>query len=149
MKKNIVKLSFLSLIFLFTESIYASDEIKDIGEVKDRPVDDAIKIVVKEDTIKGGDKLKDSYHDEKVSLSTIDKVYQIERDNLYFPPYRCLIYHSNEKITEIGIMNDSKINFKIPKSLLSVGDIIVVTNKLVVRGNPFGQFLVEEIEILK
>lgn len=149
MKKNIVKLTLVSLILLFMGSVYASDEKKNIGEVESIPVDDAIKTVVKEDTIKGGDKLKDSYHDEKISLLTIDKVYRIERDNLYFPPYRCFIYHTNEKTTEIGTINDSKIAFEIKKSLLSVEDIIVVTNKLVVKGNPFGKFIVEEIEVLK
>lgn len=146
MKKNIVKLSLLSLMLLFVGSVYASDEKKDIGEVKDRPVDDAIKTVVKEDTIKGGDKIIDSYHSEKISLSTIDKVYQIKRNNLNFPPYRCFIYHTNKKITEIGITNGSKIDFKIKKSLLSEGDIIIVTNKLVVKSNPFGKFILEEIE---
>ena len=146
----------LSLIFLFVGSIYASDEKKDIPiddankiVVKAIPVDDAVKTVVKEDSIKGGDKLEDSYNDEKILLSTIDKVYQLKRDNLYFPPYRCFIYHTNEKITKIGTINNSKIDFKIQKSLLSVGDIIVVTNNLVVKGNPFGQVVVEEIEILE
>jgi len=91
MKRNI-KLSLLGLMFLVVGSVYASNE-KNIEEVKDRPVDDAVKTVVKEDTIKGGDKLQDSYHEAKISLSTIDKVYQIKRDNLYFPPYKCFIYH--------------------------------------------------------
>jgi len=147
MKRNIVKLNLLGLMFLLIGNVYASNE-KNI-EVKDRPVDDAIKTIVKEDTIKGGDKLQDSYHEEKISLSTIDKIYQIKRDNLYFPPYRCFIYHKNEKITEIGIINDSKIDFQIKKSLLSEGDYILVTSNLKVKGNPFGKFVVEEIEVLK
>ena len=149
MKKNIVKLSLLSLMLLFVGSAYASEK-KDIGEVKDRPVDDAVKTVVKEDTIKGGGKLEDTYHDDKkILLSTVNKVYHVKRNNLHFPPYKCYIYHTNKKITEIGTINDFKIDFKIKKSLLSVGDIIVVTNKLVVRGNPFGKLVIEEIKVLK
>lgn len=144
MKNKIFK---LSLVFLFIGNIYASNETKNTEEVKNRPVDDAIKTVVKEDSIKGGDKLKDSYHYEKVSLLSLDKVYQIKRDNLNFPPYKCFIYDSKENQIEIGTVNDSKIDFKIQKSLLSVGDTIIVTNKLEVKSNPFGKFIIEEIEI--
>ena len=144
MKKQILKLSMLGLMLLFLNTAYGIDENK-------KPVDEALEYTPKEDTIKGGDKLTDSYNDEKISLSNIDKNYIIERKDLNFPPYKCFIYHLDGTETEIGTINDSKINFKIKKSLLSVGDIILVTNLLDVtdKKNPFKKFIIEEVEIVE
>ena len=161
MKKQVIKLSVVGLILLLSANIYASNE-KEILEIKDRPVDDAVKTVVKEDTIqykyklkedtiKGGDKLKDHYYDIKISLKSIKGSYKINRKDLLFPPYRCFIYHNGGKETEIGIIDKSSIYFEIKKSLLNVGDIILVTNKLDInsKNNPIKKMIIEEIEIKK
>jgi len=150
MKKQVIKLSVVGLILLLSANIYASNE-KEILEIKDRPVDDAVKTVVKEDTIKGGDKLEDHYYDIKISLKSIKGSYKISRKDLLFPPYRCFIYHNGGKETEIGIIDKSSIYFEIKKSLLNVGDIILVTNKLDInsKNNPIKKMIIEEIEIKK
>lgn len=150
MKKQVIKLSVVGLILLLSANIYASNE-KEILEIKDRPVDDAVKTVVKEDTIKGGDKLEDHYYDIKISLKSIKGSYKISRKDLLFPPYRCFIYHNGGKETEIGIIDKSSIYFEIKKSLLNVGDIILVTNKLDInsKNNPIKKMIIEEIEITK
>jgi len=150
MKKQAIKLSVVGLILLLSANIYASNE-KEILEIKDRPVDDAVKTVVKEDTIKGGDKLEDHYYDIKISLKSIKGSYKINRKDLLFPPYRCFIYHNGGKETEIGIIDKSSIYFEIKKSLLNVGDIILVTNKLDInsKNNPIKKMIIEEIEIKK
>ena len=150
MKKQVIKLSVVGLILLLSANIYASNE-KEILEIKDRPVDDAVKTVVKEDTIKGGDKLEDHYYDIKISLKSIKGSYKINRKDLLFPPYRCFIYHNGGKETEIGIIDKSSIYFEIKKSLLNVGDIILVTNKLDInsKNNPIKKMIIEEIEIKK
>jgi len=150
MNRQMVKLSIVGLIILLSSNIYASSE-KEMLEVKDRPVDDAKEMLVKADTIKGGGKLKDHYHDIKISLKSIKESYQISRKDLLFPPYRCFIYHDGGKETEIGTSNTSVINFKINKSLLSVGDTILLTNNQNSENenNPIKKIVVEEILILK
>ena len=144
MNKMIVKLSLLSFMLFVTNNALASEGDK-------KPVDEAMSIKVPKDTIKGGDKLEDDYKGTKVSLSSLEKVHEIKRENLHFPPYRCFVYHSKDKQTEIGKMNDSTIEFKINKSLLSVGDIILVLNSQNVKSktNPFGKFIVEEILVVE
>lgn len=150
MKKKIVKLSTIGLILLFTHGTYATEKTN-MDEKEKKPVDEALEHKPKEDTIKGGGKLKDKYHNTTVSLSSIENSYQIKRSDLHFPPYKCYIYHSNTQTTKIGISKESEIKFEIDKSLLNIGDIIVVTNSLNVnnKNNPFGKFIVEEIEIVE
>lgn len=147
MNKKII----LGMMLLFVNGAYATNENKKPVEIHEKPVDEALENKPKEDSIKGGDKLKDKYHDEKISLSSIKDNYKIERNDLNFPPYKCFIYHPNTKTTEIGTSDASKIDFKIKKSLLKIGDIILVTNSLNVTNpnNPFGKFIVEEIEVVK
>ena len=149
MNKKIVKLSIL--VLLLTHATYATNENKNPTEVNEKPVDEALEHKPKKDTIKGSDKLTDKYHEAEISLSSIKGNYKIERNDLNFPPYKCFIYHPNTKITEIGTSNASKINFKIKKSLLKIGDIIVVTNSLNVihKDNPFGKFVIEAIQVVK
>ena len=147
MKKKII----LGMMLLFVNGAYATNENKKPVEIHEKPVDEALEHKPKEDSIKGGDKLKDKYHEAEISLSTIQDSYKLERSDLNFPPYKCFIYHPNKKITEIGTSNVSKINFKIKKSLLKIGDIIVVTNSLNVihKDNPFGKFVIEAIQVVK
>jgi len=149
MNKKIVKLSIL--VLLLTHVSYATNENKNPTEVNEKPVDEALEHKPKEDSIKGGDKLKDKYHEAEISLSTIEDSYKLERSDLNFPPYKCFIYHPNTKITEIGTSNSSKIDFEIKKSLLKDRDIIVVTNSLNVihKDNPFGKFVIEAIQVVK
>ena len=92
-----------------------------------------------------------SFVGRQVPLASIKESYQISRKNLNFPPYRCFIYHDDGNETEIGTNNESFIDFKINKSLLKVGDTIVVTNKLdfIDDNHPIKKEIVEQIEILK
>ena len=145
----------LSLMALLTIDSFADEsktkkENLKIVEVKEKPVDEALENSPKEDTIKGGGKVEDTYHYKEIFLSKIDKNYRIIRENLHFPPYRCFIYHSNNGSQEdiIKDINSSKIDITIPKDKLKVGDRIFIINNLEAN-NIFKKFVVEEIEIIK
>ena len=140
---TILKLTTLSLMLLFTNNSWA----KEITNGKPI-IDDAYGKKPKTDTIKGGDGLKDEYKEKNISLSTLKSSYHIQRKDLLFPPYQCFIYHTDGKQTEIGTSNSTTIDFTIDKSLLTVGDTIVVTNRLNAI-NPLGKFVIEEIAIKK
>jgi len=146
MIKNILKLSTAILMLLFVSNSYVSATAND-GKIT---VDEAQSQIPNPDTIKGGDDIKDKYIDRNVSLSSIEKFYVIERENLLFPPYRCFIYHPKGNETDIGIIDNVTINFSIDKSRLNIGDIILVTNEQEVKSNnPIKQFIIEEVTIIK
>ena len=145
MIKNILKLSTVTLMIIFSSTIYAS---KDDGSKI--TVDEAQSKPPKKDTIKGGDDLKDKYIENNVSIASIKKSYIIKRENLLLPPYRCFIYHPKGNETTIGVINSTKIEFSIDKSKLKIGDIILVTNKVSIEGDtPIDKVIVEEINITK
>ena len=142
---TILKLTTLSLMLLFTNNSWA----KEITNGKPI-IDDAHGKKDKEDTPKGGDGLKDEYRDKNISLSTLKSSYHIQRKDLLFPPYRCFIYHADDKQTEISTSNSTTIDFTINKSLLTVGDIILVTNSIDVESiNSVKKLVIEEISIRK
>jgi len=147
MNRKIIQLSVVSLMLLFVGDIYANDEKKTTLEVKDRPVDDAVKTVVKEDSIKGGEKKKDKQHQDNILLKELGKTYQINRKGLNYPPYRCYIYHADKSSSEIGIIDGSTISFTINKSQLVIGDTIVVTNNQDTGDKNYPKMPIEWIEI--
>jgi hypothetical protein len=157
MKKTILKLSLVSFMLFGTNTFADTDKTKKMTEVDKKikggttTVDEALETKPINDGIKGGGKSKDKIHDINVSLASIKESYQISRKNLNFPPYRCFIYHDDGNETEIGTSNEFFIDFKINKSLLKVGDTIVVTNKLdfIDENHPIKKEIVEQIEILK
>jgi hypothetical protein len=157
MKKTILKLSLVSFMLFGTNTFADTDKTKEMTEVDKKikggttTVDEALETKPINDGIKGGGKSKDKIHDINVSLASIKESYQISRKNLNFPPYRCFIYHDDGNETEIGTSNEFFIDFKINKSLLKVGDTIVVTNKLdfIDENHPIKKEIVEQIEILK
>ena len=153
MKKIRHNLTLLSLILLFSSNTFANnDKSKEIVEtsekVKPKIIDEAEKDTPKKDSIKGGGKLQDIIRDINVSLSNIKEFYKVNRKDLHYPPYKCFIHHINDINTEIGISNNSTMSFKIKKSSLKVGDVIVVTNNIK-NNSPFKQVIIEWIEIIK
>ena len=150
MTPSLIKLSTLSIIILLTNNIFANEETKKnpiIIKSSTKPVDEADKLKPKKDKIKGGEKLKDKAVKHLIKLSDIKEHYQIKRSGLHFPPYRCFIY-SNGKEIEIGVINKKTIDFKIKQSLLKIGDIILVTNKLDIQSkSPIKKVIIEEIEV--
>jgi len=157
MKETILKLTLVGFMLLSINTFADTDKTKEIIDIDKKikggtsPVDEALEKKPIDDTIKGGGKSKDKVHDINISLSNIKDSYLISRKNLNFPPYRCFIYHDDGNETEIGTSNESFINFKIKKSLLKVGDTIVVTNKLdyIDDDYPIKKEIVEQIEIVK
>jgi len=147
MKRKIIQLSVVSLMLLFVGNIYANDDKKATLEVKDRPVDDAVKTVVKEDSIKGGEKKKDKQHQDNILLKELGKTYQINRKGLNYPPYRCYIYHADKSSSEIGIIDGSSISFTINKSQLAEGDTIIVTNNQDTGDKNYPKMIIEWIEV--
>ena len=145
MIKNILKLSTVTLMIIFSVTVYASKD--DATKIT---VDEAQSKPPKQDTIKGGDDLKDKYIENNISISSIEKSYIIKRENLLLPPYRCFIYHPKGNETTIGVTNSTNVEFSIDKSKLKVGDIILVTNKVSIEGDtPIDKFIIEEINIIK
>ena len=154
MNKRLATLALTTLVLLFASNLSANDEKKkEITklEIPKKPVDEAQEDKPTKDTVKGGDKTKDkSSKPKKISLSTLKESYNIKRSNLHFPPYRCFIYHENGTETEIGTSSDLSIDFNIKKSLLNIGDTIVVTNALDVHiKHPIKKVIIEQIEIVK
>lgn len=153
MNKTLLKLSSVSLILLLlsTNSFAEDEKKKDIAKTEKsdgkRPVDDADKKKPKEDNIKGGDKVKDKEVNATIKLSSIKNHYTIKRSGLHYPPYRCFIYR-NGKETDIGTSQETSFTFKVDKSLLNVGDEILITNRLdSVR--PLPKEIIHDVEIVK
>jgi len=157
MKKTILKSSLVGFMLLGTNIFANTDKTKELTEIEKKikggttTVDEAFEKKPIEDSTKGGGKSKDKVHDINISLASIKECYQISRKDLSFPPYRCFIYHDDGNETEIGTSNESFIDFKIKKSLLQVGDTIVVTNNLDFNddNHPIKKEIVEQIEIVK
>ena len=155
MQKTVLKLTLLIGFVLIGSNLVASDDkvkgVEKISKVKKPPiVDEAQKDKPKEDSVKGGGKSKDISNESNISLSTIKDVYQIKREGLKNPPYRCYIYHADKSKSEIGIIDDSTISFTINKSKLVVGDTIVVTNsQKMKKDKEFPKFIIEWVEVQK
>jgi len=154
MNKTLLKLSFISVILLlFTSYSFADDKNKkEVTKTEKsdggRPVDDAGEKKPKEDYPKGGDKIKDKEENATIKLSNIKNQFIIKRSELHYPPYRCFIYHPSGKETDIGTSNKVSFTFKINKSLLSIGDEILITNRLDSTG-PLTKEIIHDIEIIK
>jgi len=153
MKKIRHNLTLLSLILLLSNNTFANnDKSKEIVEtsekVKPKIIDEAEKDTPKKDSIKGGGKLQDVIRDINVSLSNIKEFYKVNRKDLYYPPYKCIVHHKNNTNTKIGTSNNSTIKFKIKKSSLKVGDVIVVTNNIK-NNSPFKQVIIEWVEVIE
>jgi len=154
MNKILLKLSFISVILLLlTIYSFADDKKKEVTKTEKsdekRPVDDAGENKPKEDYPKGGDKIKDKEVNTTIKLSSIKKQFTIKRSGLHYPPYKCFIYHhSSGKETDIGTSNKVSFTFKINKSLLSIGDEILITNRLDSTG-PLTKEIIHDVEIIK
>ena len=149
MKKMILKLSLISFMLLGNNLLASDDKIKEIvvtGKKITLAGDEANNDKPKIARIKGGE--KDTIRDLNVSLTSIKDSYHVSRKDLNSPPYRCFIYNVNKTEDEVGISNESAIDFKIEKSSLNVGDTIVITNSIK-NDSPFGKVIIEWVEILK
>jgi len=141
MKNAILKLTLFLGFILIASGLIASD-------TKKPPViDEAQQNKPKEDTIKGGDKIKDISNDKNISLANIKSVYTIKRKGLNFPPYKCYVYHADKSSTQIGTIDKSVISFTIKKSQLAVGDTIIVENSEDTGDNKFPKFIIEWVEV--
>ena len=151
MNKTLLKLSSVTLILLLlgTNSFAEDEKKKDITIIKKlddgRTVDDAVAQTKEEDTIKGGDKLKDEEVNATIKLSSIKNNVSIERSGLNYPPYRCFIYRNGKEI-DIGTTQETSFTFTIDKSLLKVGDEILITNRLDSTGS-ISKKIIHDIEI--
>ena len=156
MNKTLLKLSSVSLIlFLLTGNIFANDEKKKEPTKTEkanepRPVDDATKQKPKEDYPKGGDKVEDEEDNNvTVKLSTINKYYIIKRSGLHYPPYRCLVYHKDGTQITIGTSKQKSFTFTIKKSLLKIGDEIIITSHLDTQGKSIKKKIIHDVEIIE
>ena len=157
MEKTVLKLSLVGFMLIGVNTFADTDKTKEMTEIKKKikggttTIDEANENKPKENTIKGGGKSEDKLHDINISLASIKESYTISSEDLKLPPYRCFIYHDDGSETEIGTSNKSSIDFKIKKSLLKVGDTIVVTNNININDDdfPIKKEIVEQIEIVK
>ena len=84
---------------------------------------------------------------KKIKLSSIKSHYTIQRSGLHYPPYRFFIYR-NKKETEIGTSQETSFTFKVDKSLLKVGDEILITNRLD-STDPLTKAIIHDVAIVK
>ena len=133
-------------------SVYlSSDTIKITGT---KPVDEGQKLVHQEDTIKGSEDINNSYEYHEKSLEKMKNTFTVRRKNISHPPFTLLKENGTDgKITTLKIEKSSlnSVNFSVKKSLLNVGDrVLVINNKKSDNEDaPNGKEVIIEIEIIK
>jgi len=120
-----------------------------------KPVDEGQKSNPKEDKIKGSEKKDNKYQFKKVSLSKIIKdIYIVKREYLSHSPFTCLHYNGKtKKLTTLAKESNTahSFYFKVKKSILKVGDEIIIVNDVDAKKKnmPLGKKIIIEIEIIK
>lgn len=140
-----LKFLFLSLGILSTLNLMAQEEKK----TGTKPVDEGIKSIYEESTIKNTKDINNTFEYKTKFLSKIKKYIYIKRKNINFSPFKCLIIDGNtSKVTKILIEEDkSSINFKINKSHLKAKDSILIINDKNSKENLLGKETIIQIDI--
>ena len=133
-------------------SVYLSSEAIKITGTK--PVDEGQKLVHQEDTIKGSEDINNSYEYHEKSFKTMKSTFTIRRKDISHAPFTLLHYDGKDgNITTLKIekSNVNSVNFNIKKSILKVGDrVLVINNKKSDNEDaPKGKEVIIEIEIIK
>jgi len=133
-------------------SVYLSSEAIKITGTK--PVDEGQKLVHQEDTIKGSEDINNSYEYHEKSFKTMKSTFTIRRKDISHAPFTLLHYDGKDgNITTLKIekSNVNSVNFNIKKSILKVGDrVLVINNKKSDNEDaPNGKEVIIEIEIIK
>lgn len=144
--KNL-KLLFITILIVSTLNLMAQEE-KRTGT---KPVDEGIKSVHQESTIKNTQDINNTFEHKIQFLSKIKKYIYIKRKNINFSPFKCLLIDGNtSKATTIFIEKDkSSINFKIDKSKLKVKDSIIIINDKNSKESTTGKEAIIQIDIIE
>jgi hypothetical protein len=157
-KMKILKLLLLSTTLLSTVTLLAQTvEPQTIEKVKTtgtKPVDEGVKLVHQEDTIKGSTDANNSYEYKELSFKTMKSSVYIKRDKLSHAPFKCLHYDGKtKKITTIKEeqVNINSINFQVDTSILKVGDRILIINNKELKSQYAvqGKTVIVEVEIIE
>ncbi len=149
--KNI-SIILIGLMLFISPHLFSQENVKTTGT---KPVDEGQKNTPIEDKIKGSRKVNNKYQFKKVSLSKITKDnYIIKREHLSHSPFTCLHYNGKTKKLTILAKESNRahsIHFKVKKSILNVGDEIIVVNDVDAKKKnmPLGKKIIIEIEIIE
>jgi len=133
-------------------SVYLSSETIKITGTK--PVDEGQKLIHQEDTIKGAKDINNSYQYQEKSLEKIKNTLIIRRKDITHAPFTLLYYNGKDKsikTLKIEKSNLNSVNFTVKKSILKVGDRVLVINnkKSDNKQAPKGKEVIIEVEIIK
>ena len=118
-----------------------------------KPVDEGQKLVHQEDTTKGAEDVNNSYEYQEKSLDKMKNHFTIRRKDINHAPFTLLHYNKDGNITTLKVekKNRNSVNFNVKKSILKVGDRVLVINNKNSKNKhaPKGKEVIIEIEISK
>ena len=144
----------LPILFISTISIMANAPVDEGHKLEGKPVDEGHKLVHQEDTTKGAKDINNSYQYQEKSLEKIKNTLTIRRKDITHAPFTLLYYNGkngNIKTLKVEKKSINSINFTVKKSILKVGDRILVINnkKSDNKQAPKGKEVIIEVEIVK
>ena len=149
MKKLLLPALFISTIYLFAQT-----PVDEGHRLESKPVDEGQKNTPVKDTIKGAKDINNSYEYQAKSLEKMKSIYTIKRKDITYAPFTLLHYNGKDgNITTLKVEKSSvnSINFNVEKSILEVGDRILVINNKNSSNKyaPKGKEVIVEVEITK
>ena len=149
-----MKRKLLPILFVSTLYLLAQTPVDEGHRLEKRPVDEGHKLVHHEDKTKGAEDVNNSHEYQGKSLKEMKSTFTIRRKDISHAPFTLLHYNAKEgNITTLKVeeMSINSVNFSVKKSMLEVGDRVLVINNRKSKNEhaPKGKEVIIEIEILK